>query len=159
VTGDLHAPGTLLGVYWMMFGVGAVLGGLAFGGSTPAAPVAGDGRHREPAGAWRCCRSDSTCRWRHGRLLHARRRDLRAVRGALGALMQAKSPPQHLAAMLAARSAALLTASRWARRSADRSRPRWARARHSAARPRHPWRSAPSPAPCYFPGQCQETFE
>src|SRR5947208_2783249 len=31
VTDDLHAPGTLLGVYWMLFGIGAVLGGLAVG--------------------------------------------------------------------------------------------------------------------------------
>jgi hypothetical protein len=32
VTNDLHAPpGTLLGLYWMLFGIGAVLGGLAVG--------------------------------------------------------------------------------------------------------------------------------
>jgi len=31
VTDDLHAPGTLLGLYWMLFGIGAVLGGLAVG--------------------------------------------------------------------------------------------------------------------------------
>src|SRR5690606_507021 len=31
VTDDLHAPGTLLGLYWALFGVGAVLGGLAVG--------------------------------------------------------------------------------------------------------------------------------
>ena len=31
VTADLHAPGTLLGLYWMLFGVGAVLGGLTIG--------------------------------------------------------------------------------------------------------------------------------
>jgi uncharacterized membrane protein YoaK (UPF0700 family) len=31
VTDDLHAPGTLLGLYWMLFGIGAVLGGLTVG--------------------------------------------------------------------------------------------------------------------------------
>jgi hypothetical protein len=31
VTDDLHAPGALLGLYWMLFGIGAVLGGLAVG--------------------------------------------------------------------------------------------------------------------------------
>jgi hypothetical protein len=31
VTDDLHAPGSLLGLYWALFGVGAVLGGLAVG--------------------------------------------------------------------------------------------------------------------------------
>ena len=31
VTDDLHAPGTLLGLYWTLFGIGAVLGGLAVG--------------------------------------------------------------------------------------------------------------------------------
>ena len=31
VTDDLHAPGTLLGLYWMLFGIGAVLGALAVG--------------------------------------------------------------------------------------------------------------------------------
>lgn len=31
VTDDLHAPGTLLGLYWMLFGIGAVLGELAVG--------------------------------------------------------------------------------------------------------------------------------
>jgi MFS family permease len=31
VTDDLHAPGSLLGLYWALFGIGAVLGGLAVG--------------------------------------------------------------------------------------------------------------------------------
>jgi MFS family permease len=31
VTDDLHATGALLGLYWMLFGIGAVLGGLAVG--------------------------------------------------------------------------------------------------------------------------------
>ena len=31
VTNDLDAPGTLLGLYWMLFGIGAVLGGLTIG--------------------------------------------------------------------------------------------------------------------------------
>ena len=31
VTDDLDAPGTLLGLYWMLFGIGAVLGSLAAG--------------------------------------------------------------------------------------------------------------------------------
>jgi hypothetical protein len=31
MTDDLHAPGSLLGLYWALFGVGAVLGALAVG--------------------------------------------------------------------------------------------------------------------------------
>jgi hypothetical protein len=31
VTDDLHAPGTLLGLYWALFGIGAVLGGTGDG--------------------------------------------------------------------------------------------------------------------------------
>jgi predicted MFS family arabinose efflux permease len=83
VTDDLHTQGTLLGLYWMLFGIGAVLGGLAFGVPT-AVTVA--------------------CFTLGG-----------AIYGPFVALsvtlMQAKSPPQHLAVMLAARSAVLLTAS------------------------------------------------
>jgi hypothetical protein len=61
VTDDLHASGALLGLYWMMFGIGAVLGGLAVGAlrQLPLWPVT--------IGiviGWvsRCCRSGSTCR-------------------------------------------------------------------------------------------------
>src|SRR6185436_14314357 len=32
VTDDLHASAALLGLYWMLFGIGAVLGGLTVGG-------------------------------------------------------------------------------------------------------------------------------
>ena len=38
VTDDLHAPGTLLGLYWTLFGIGAVLGGLR-GRRTAALPL------------------------------------------------------------------------------------------------------------------------
>ncbi len=63
-------------------------------------------------------------------------------------LMQTKSPPQHLAARFAARSAALLIASRSAPGSADRSPRPWASARRSAAQDSPPWCSAPSRASC-----------
>ena len=111
VTGDLHAPGTLLGVYWMMFGVGAVFGGLAVGAlrQLPLWPVtvgivAGWGLALMPFGLDVPVAVTLACFTLGG-----------AIYGPFGALsvtlMQAKSPPRHLAAMLAARSAVLLTAS------------------------------------------------
>jgi MFS family permease len=111
VTRDLHAPGTLLGLYWMLFGVGAVLGALAVGAlrQLPLWPVTvaiviGWGLLLLPFGFDVPTGLTVACFALGG-----------AVYGPFVALsvtlMQAKSPPRHLAAMLAARSAVLLTAS------------------------------------------------
>ncbi|NUP36567.1 MAG: MFS transporter [Streptomyces sp.] len=111
VTNDLHAPGTLLGLYWMLFGIGALLGGLAAGAlrQLPLWPVTvgiviGWGLSLLPFGFDVPTAVTVVCFAIGG-----------AIYGPFVALsvtlMQAKSPPQHLAAMLAARSAALLTAS------------------------------------------------
>lgn len=111
VTGDLHAPGTLLGLYWMLFGIGAVLGGLAAGTlrQLPLWPmtvaiVVAWGLALLPFGFDVPAAVTVACFALGG-----------AIYGPFEALamtlMQAKSPPQHLAAMLAARSAVLLTAS------------------------------------------------
>jgi MFS family permease len=111
VTQDLHAPGTLLGIYWMLFGIGAVIGGLAVGAlrQLPLWPVtiaivAAWGVLLLPFGFDVPTAVTVACFTLGG-----------AVYGPFVALsvtlMQATSPPQHLAAMLAARSAALLTAS------------------------------------------------
>src|SRR6266540_2310042 len=111
VTDDLHAPGTLLGLYWMLFGIGALLGGLAVGAlrQLPLWPVTvvivvGWGISLLPFGLDVPTAVTVSCFTLGG-----------AIYGPFVALsvtlMQAKSPPQHLAAMLAARSAALLTAS------------------------------------------------
>jgi MFS family permease len=110
VTDDLHAPGTLLGLYWMLFGIGAVLGGLAVGAlrRLPLWPVTvvivvGWGLSLLPFGFDVPTAVTVACFTLGG-----------AIYGPFVALsvtlMQAKSPPQHLATMLAARSAALLTA-------------------------------------------------
>jgi len=116
VTNDLHAPGTLLGLYWMLFGIGAVLGALR---QLPLWPVTVGivvawGLALLPFGFDVPTAVTVTCFTLGG-----------AIYGPFVALsvtlMQANSPPQHLAAMLAARSAVLLTASRSAPRSADRS--------------------------------------
>jgi MFS family permease len=111
VTQDLHAPGTLLGIYWMLFGIGAVIGGLAVGAlrQLPLWPVTiaivvAWGVLLLPFGFDVPTAVTVACFTLGG-----------AVYGPFVALsvtlMQATSPPQHLAAMLAARSAALLTAS------------------------------------------------
>ena len=111
MTDDLHAPGTLLGLYWMLFGIGAVLGGLAVGAlrQLPLWPVTVGivvawGLALLPFGFDVPTAVTVACFTLGG-----------AIYGPFVALsvtlMQAKSPPQHLAAMLAARSAALLTAS------------------------------------------------
>jgi MFS family permease len=111
VTDDLRAPGTLLGLYWMLFGIGAVLGGLAVGAlrQLPLWPVmvgivVGWGLSLLPFGFDVPTAVTVVCFTLGG-----------AIYGPFVALsvtlMQAKSPPQHLAAMLTARSAALLTAS------------------------------------------------
>jgi len=104
VTDDLHAPGTLLGLYWMLFGIGAVLGGLAVGAlrQLPLWPVTvvivvGWGLSLLPFGFDVPTAVTVACFMLGG-----------AIYGPFVALsvtlMQAKSPPQHLAAMLAARS-------------------------------------------------------
>jgi MFS family permease len=111
VTHDLQAPGTLLGLYWMLFGIGAVLGGLAVGAlrQLPLWPVTVGivvawGFALLPFGFDLPTAVTVACFTLGG-----------AIYGPFVALsvtlMQAKSPPQHLAAMLAARSAVLLTAS------------------------------------------------
>jgi MFS family permease len=111
VTDDLHAPGTLLGLYWMLFGIGAVLGGLAVGAlrqlpfwPVTVAIVVGWGLVLLPFGLAVPTAVTVACFMLGG-----------AIYGPFEALSvtltQAQSPPQHLAAMLAARSAVLLTAS------------------------------------------------
>lgn len=111
VTHDLHAPGTLLGLYWTLFGIGAVLGGLAVGAlrELPLWPVTvaiviAWGLTLVPFGFDVPTAVTVACFMLGG-----------AIYGPFVALsvtlMQAKAPPQHLAAMLAARSAVLLTAS------------------------------------------------
>ena len=111
VTDDLQAPGTLLGLYWMLFGIGAVFGGLAVGAlrQLPLWPVmvgivVAWGLLLLPFGFDVPTAVTVACFTLGG-----------AIYGPFVALsvtlMQAKSPPEHLAAMLAARSAALLTAS------------------------------------------------
>jgi predicted MFS family arabinose efflux permease len=110
VTDDLHAPGTLLGLYWALFGLGAVLGGLAVGAlrRLPLWPVTvgivvGWGLMLLPFGLGAPTVVTVACFALGG-----------AIYGPFVALsvtlMQATSPPHQLAAMLAARSAALLTA-------------------------------------------------
>jgi predicted MFS family arabinose efflux permease len=111
VTRDLHATGTLLGLYWMLFGIGAVLGGLAVGAlrRLPLWPVTvtivvGWGLTLLAFGLGAPPAVTIVCFMLGG-----------AIYGPFVALsvtlMQAKAPPRHLAAMLAARSAVLLTAS------------------------------------------------
>ena len=110
VTDDLHAPGTVLGLYWTLFGIGAVLGGLTIGAlrRLPLWPVmvgivVAWGLVLLPFGFDVPTAVTVACFALGG-----------AIYGPFVALsvtlMQATSPPQHLAAMLAARSAALLTA-------------------------------------------------
>ena len=110
VTGDLHAPGTVLGAYWMLFGIGAVTGGLAAGAlrRLPLWPVTigivlAWGLSLLPFGLHVPAAVTIASFTLGG-----------AVYGPFVALsvtlMQQTSPPRHLTAMLAARSAALLTA-------------------------------------------------
>jgi predicted MFS family arabinose efflux permease len=111
VTGDLHSSGALLGLYWMLFGIGAVVGGLAVGGlrQLPLWPVIiaivlSWGLLLLPFGFGVPTAVTVACFMLGG-----------AVYGPFVplsvTLIQAQAPPQHLAAMLAARSAVLLTAS------------------------------------------------
>jgi predicted MFS family arabinose efflux permease len=111
VTDDLRAPGTLLGLYWMLFGIGAVLGGLAVGAlrQLPLWPVmvvivVAWGLALLPFGFDVPTAVTVAC-FTLGGAIYGPYVPLSVT------LMQAKSPPQHLAAMLAARSATLLTAS------------------------------------------------
>jgi MFS family permease len=111
VTDDLHAPATLLGLYWMLFGIGAVLGGLAVGAlrQLPLWPVTvvivvAWGLALLPFGLDVPTAVTVAC-FTLGGAIYGPFVPLSVT------LMQAKSPPQHLAAMLAARSATLLTAS------------------------------------------------
>ncbi|MGW0809471.1 MFS transporter [Nonomuraea sp. NPDC002799] len=110
VTGDLHAPGTLLGLYWMLFGAGAVLGGLAVGAlrrlplwPVTVAIVVAWGLALLPFGFDVPVAVTVAC-FTLGGVIYGPFVTLSVT------LMQAKAPPRHLAAMLAARSAALLTA-------------------------------------------------
>ncbi|MFE7167992.1 MFS transporter [Streptomyces sp. NPDC057616] len=111
VTDDLHAPGTLLGLYWMLFGVGAVLGSLAIGTlrNLPLWPVTvciviAWGLSLLPFGLGAPTAATVAC-FTLGGLIYGPFVALSVT------LMQAKSPPRHLAAMLAANNAVLLTAS------------------------------------------------
>ena len=111
VSDDLNAPGTLLGLYWMLFGIGAVLGGLAVGAlrqlplwPVTVAIVVAWGLALLPFGLSAPTAVTIAC-FTLGGAIYGPFVPLSVT------LMQAKSPPQHLAAMLAARSAALLTAS------------------------------------------------
>jgi MFS family permease len=111
VTDVLHAPGTLLGLYWTLFGVGAVVGGLAVGAlrrlplwPVMVAIVIGWGVTLLPFG-FDVPIPATVASFTLGGLIYGPFVALSVT------LMQAKSPPQYLAAMLAARGAALLTAS------------------------------------------------
>ncbi|MFI6291330.1 MFS transporter [Nonomuraea sp. NPDC050790] len=111
VTRDLGAPGTLLGLYWMLFGIGALAGGLAAGAlrrlplwPVTVAIVVAWGVLLLPFGSGAPVAVTVACFTLGG-----------VVYGPFVALsvtlMQTAAPPRHLAAMLAARSAVLLTAS------------------------------------------------
>lgn len=111
VTDDLHAPGTLLGVYWMLFGFGAVLGSLAVGAlrRLPLWPVTVGiviawGFSLLPFALDVPTAVTVAC-FTLGGVIYGPFVALSVT------LMQTKSPPQHLAAMLAANNAVLLTAS------------------------------------------------
>lgn len=111
VTDNLHAPGTLLGVYWMLFGFGAVLGSLAVGAlrRLPLWPVTVGiviawGFSLLPFALDVPTAATVAC-FTLGGVIYGPFVALSVT------LMQTKSPPQHLAAMLAANNAVLLTAS------------------------------------------------
>jgi MFS family permease len=111
VSDDLNAPATLLGLYWMLFGIGAVLGGLAVGAlrRLPIWPVTigivlGWGVALLPFGL-DVPPAVSVASFALGGLVYGPFVALSVT------LVQSASPPQYLAAVLAARSAVLLTAS------------------------------------------------
>jgi MFS family permease len=110
VTDDLHAPGSLLGLYWALFGIGAVAGGLTVGAlrRLPLWPVTlaiviGWGLALVPFGL-SAPTVVTVAAFTLGGAIYGPFVPLSVT------LMQATSPPEHLTAMLAARSAALLTA-------------------------------------------------
>ena len=110
VTDDLHGRGTLLGLYWMLFGAGALLGGLAVGAlrRLPLWPVTVGiviawGLALLPFG-FAVPTAVTVGSFALGGVIYGPFVALSVT------LMQARSPRPHLAAMLAARSAALLTA-------------------------------------------------
>jgi MFS family permease len=111
VTDELHAPGTLLGLYWTLFGVGAVLGGLTVGAlrrlplwPVTVAIVVGWGLTLLPFGL-DVPTAVTVAAFTLGGAIYGPFVPISMT------LMQKNSPPQHLAAMLAARGAVLLTAS------------------------------------------------
>lgn len=111
VTQDLHAPGSLLGLYWMVFGLGAVVGGLAVGSlrRLPLWPVivaivVGWGLMLVPFAFGAPTPATVAC-FAVGGAVYGPFIPLSVT------LLQQKAPPQHLAGLLAARTAALLTAS------------------------------------------------
>jgi MFS family permease len=108
---ELHAPGTLLGLYWMLFGIGAVLGGLAVGTlrrlplwRVTVGIVIAWGLSLLPFGV-DAPTAVTVASFTLGGAIYGPFVALSVT------LMQATAPPHHLSAMLAARSAALLTAS------------------------------------------------
>ncbi|MGW1345908.1 MFS transporter [Kribbella sp. NPDC002412] len=110
VTNDLNAPGTLLGLYWMLFGIGAVLGGLTIGAlrELPLWPVTVAivvlwGLLLLPF-AFDVPIAVTVVCFMLGGAIYGPFVPLSVT------LVQAKSPPRHLAAVLAARSSVLLTA-------------------------------------------------
>ena len=111
VTDDLGAPGTVLGLYWMLFGIGAVLGGLAVGAlrQLPLWPViiaivVGWGISLLPFGVGAPL-AVTLASFALGGAIYGPFVALSVT------LVQKASPPRHLAVVLAARSAVLLTAS------------------------------------------------
>jgi hypothetical protein len=111
VTDDLHAPGSLLGLYWALFGVGAVVGGLAIGAlrqlplwPTTLAIVIGWGLALVPF-AFGLPTFVTVASFTLGGAIYGPFVPLSVT------LVQKTSPPEHLTEMLAARTAALLTAS------------------------------------------------
>ncbi len=110
VTDDLHAAGSVLGLYWALFGIGAVVGGLAVGTlrQLPLWPVTlaivvGWGLCLVPF-AFDVPTVVTVASFTVGGVVYGPFVPLSVT------LMQARSPAAHLTSMLAARSAALLTA-------------------------------------------------
>ncbi|WP_338118133.1 MFS transporter [Streptomyces coryli] len=112
VTDDLDGPGTLLALYWILFGAGAVVGGLAVGAlrRLPLWPVTvgiviGWGLTLLPFASSTVPTAATIVSFTLGGMIYGPFVAFSVT------LMQTTSPPEHLPAMLAARSAALLTAS------------------------------------------------
>jgi MFS family permease len=110
VTEDLHAEASLLGLYWTLFGMGAVLGGLAAGAlrKLPLWPVtlgivAGWGVTLVPFGLGAPASVSVTC-FALGGMIYGPFTALSFT------LFQDRTPAAWLTTVLAARSAALLTA-------------------------------------------------